>query len=147
MAGFSLAARLEAGHHGSVGRSLRVLVVDDHAPFRRTARQILEQAGFEVVGEATDGAQALDLALALRPDGVLLDVQLPDTDGFQVAAELRRRPDPPVVVLVSSRSRSDYGPLIERSGAAGFLAKGELDGTALRALVSPSRAEPGQSRP
>ena len=72
MAGFSLPARLEAGHHGSVGRSLRVLVVDDHAPFRRTARQILEQAGFEVVGEATDGAQALDLALALRPDGVIV---------------------------------------------------------------------------
>lgn len=120
--------------------SLRVLIVDDHAPFRRTGRQVLQHAGFEVVGEAMDGAQALELAATLRPDVVLLDVQLPDTDGFQVAAEILRRPDPPLVLLVSSRSRSDYGPLIERSGATGFLTKAELTGAAVREIVSPSRS-------
>ena len=67
-----------------------VLIVDDHPSFRATARAVLEAEGFDVVGEARDGAEPVELAAALHPDVVLLDVQLPDSTGFEVAAELSR---------------------------------------------------------
>jgi DNA-binding NarL/FixJ family response regulator len=110
----------------------RVLIVDDHDLFRRAAAKVLTAAGFEVVADTGDGAGALRLARELRPDVVLLDVQLPDTDGFQVALELSRDQAAPAVVLVSSRSRSDYGGLVERSGVRGFIDKAELSGPRLR---------------
>jgi DNA-binding NarL/FixJ family response regulator len=114
-----------------------VLIVDDHPGFRSTARVLLEAEGWEVVGEAADGASALAQARALRPELVLLDVQLPDLDGFEVAARLRSDLNgrAPAVVLTSSRDRSDYGSCIEESGAAGFVPKGELSGAALSALL------------
>ena len=113
----------------------RVLVVDDHPSFRRCAARLLEAEGFEVVGEAGDGASALAGAERLRPELVLLDVQLPDMDGFEVARRLLAdRPALPIV-RVSSRDRSQYGPLIELSGARGFITKGELSGTTLEALL------------
>jgi DNA-binding NarL/FixJ family response regulator len=112
----------------------RVLIVDDHAPFRSIARQILSADGFLIVGEAADGAEAIR-ACELCPDLVLVDVQLPDIDGFAVAAVLATRVDPPAVVLVSSRSRIDYGSRIEDSGARGFIAKAELTGDAVRRLL------------
>ena len=71
----------------------------------------------------------------LHPDLVLLDVQLPDIDGFQVAEQLRRLVDPPAVVLTSSRDRADYGPCINVCGACGFVPKAELSGSVLAALV------------
>jgi DNA-binding NarL/FixJ family response regulator len=112
------------------------LVVDDHPTFRATARALLEAEGFAVIGEAADGAEALAKAAELRPDVVLLDVQLPDLDGFEVARRLgaanRTRP---AVVLTSSRDRDDYGELIDDSGARGFVAKDELSGDALRDLL------------
>jgi DNA-binding NarL/FixJ family response regulator len=111
----------------------RVLIVDDHELFREAARRVLTASGFDVVAGAADGAGALRLARELSPDVVLLDVQLPDTDGFQVARELARDRTPPAVVLVSSRSRSDYGGLVERSGVRGFIDKAELSGPRLRA--------------
>jgi DNA-binding NarL/FixJ family response regulator len=113
--------------------SLRVLIVDDHAAYRDVARQVLATAGFDVVAEAGDGAEAVRLAKELHPDVALVDVQLPDVDGFQVARELARQPDPPAVVLVSSRPRTDYGRLVERSGACGFIYKADLSGPRLRA--------------
>src|ERR1700750_2231397 len=82
--------------------SARVLIVDDHAPFRALARRLLIDDGFDVVGEAADGATAIDAARALRPDVVLLDVQLPDVDGFRVAQALAGASPTPAVVLVSS---------------------------------------------
>ncbi len=112
-----------------------VLIVDDHPSFRTTARALLEDEGFEVVGEAADGEAAIDAAERLRPDVVLLDVQLPDIDGFEVAARLRRNGGSPRVVLVSSRDGSDFGPLVERCGAAGFIPKAELSASALSALI------------
>ena len=116
-------------------RPARVLVVDDSELFRRAARHVLAEAGFDVVADAVDGAAALRLTAQLRPDVVLLDIQLPDADGFQVAAELRRAAEPPAIVFVSSRSRSDYGGMVERSGVRGFLDKAELSGERLRELL------------
>jgi two-component system response regulator EvgA len=112
-----------------------VLVVDDHASFRRCARTLLAAEGFDVVGEAEDGEAGLVLARELEPDLVLLDVQLPDVDGFEVAARLLATNPELKVVLVSSRGRDEYGPLIEASGVRGFISKGDLSGSELERLL------------
>lgn len=112
-----------------------VLIVDDHPSFRASARVLLESEGFQVVGEAVDGASALTEAGRLRPQLVLLDVQLPDIDGFDVAARLTGEDTSPAVILVSSRDSSDFGPLVSRSGARGFVPKAELSGERLAALL------------
>ena len=110
-----------------------IIIVDDHPSFRRCARVLLEEDGFAVVGEAEDGADALQAIDQLHPDVVLLDVQLPDMDGFAVLERLG--PARPQVVLVSSREASDYNGLIRSSGARGFIAKAELTGAAVRFLL------------
>jgi len=112
-----------------------VLIVDDHDGFRESATALLEAEGFAVVGEAADGAAALAAVERLQPDVVLLDVRLPDIDGFVVAERLARVPDPPTVVLISSREAAAYGSRLQRAPARGFLAKRELSGAALAALV------------
>jgi DNA-binding NarL/FixJ family response regulator len=112
-----------------------VLIVDDHDGFRESARALLEAEGFAVVGDAADGAAAMAAAARLRPDVVLLDVQLPDVDGFVVAERLAVGPDPPRVVLISSREAAAYGPRVGAAPVRGFLAKRELSGAALAALV------------
>ena len=112
-----------------------LLIVDDHDGFRESARALLETEGFAVVGDAADGAGALAEAARLRPDVVLLDVQLPDVDGFAVAERLAADPDPPRVVLISSREAAAYGPRMAAAPVCGFLAKRELSGAALAALV------------
>lgn len=113
----------------------RVLVVDDHPSFRRCASALLAAEGFEVVGEAADGESALVAAGRLAPELVLLDVQLPDLDGFEVARRLLAGNPRLSIVLVSSRDRSEYGPLIEASGARGFVSKGDLSGATLEGLL------------
>jgi DNA-binding NarL/FixJ family response regulator len=113
-----------------------VLIVDDHAAFRAAARALLDASGFEVVGEAADGASAVAAVSTLRPDVVLLDIQLPDMDGFAVCARLGANGTEPDVVLVSSRDASDYGCLIRESGARGFIAKADLSGKAVSALLA-----------
>jgi DNA-binding NarL/FixJ family response regulator len=114
---------------------VRVLIVDDHASFRRLASRLLARAGFEVVGEAVDAASAIREAAVLQPDAVLLDVMLPDRSGVDVARELARVPRPPRVVLTSSRSWSDFGSGFEWPLGCAFIAKHKLTGAALAALL------------
>jgi DNA-binding NarL/FixJ family response regulator len=115
---------------------VRVLVVDDHPSFRASARKLLESEGYEVVGEAADGASALAAAERLQPDVVLLDIQLPDLDGFRVARRLADMASPPEVILTSSRDSVDYGPCVEQCGALGFVPKAELSGAVLTTLLA-----------
>ena len=112
-----------------------VLIVDDHATFRTSARLLLESEGFEVVGEAADGGSAIEQTTSLGPDLILLDVQLPDIDGFEVATRVTQNAGAPAVILISSRDGGDFGPLVKASGARGFVAKAELSGESLRALL------------
>jgi DNA-binding NarL/FixJ family response regulator len=114
----------------------RILIVDDHPSFRASARVVLESEGFEVVGEAADGASAISECCRLRPEVVLLDVQLPDTDGFHVCAEIIAHAEPPTVIMTSSRDGSDFGPLVTTSGARGFVPKAELSGERVQELLT-----------
>jgi DNA-binding NarL/FixJ family response regulator len=120
--------------HDRVART--VLIVDDHPSFRASARAVLEADGFEIVGEANDAASALTAAHDLKPDIVLLDVQLPDATGFDVCEFLCGEHPLPEIVLVSSREASDYNGLIQTSHARGFISKADLSGEALRALLA-----------
>jgi DNA-binding NarL/FixJ family response regulator len=112
-----------------------ILIVDDHASFRVQARALLEADGFIVIGEAADGNTGLSAARSLRPDLVLLDIGLPDVEGFEIARALAADGPPPFVVLTSSREASAYGPRLASSRVLGFIAKDELTGAAIRALV------------
>ena len=112
-----------------------VVIVDDHSGFRRMARRILEDAGFDVVGEAGDGETALSLVALLGPQVVLLDIQLPDLDGFRVAQRLADSGSEAVVILTSSRSAADFGARLDRTPAIGFIAKAELSEPAVVRLI------------
>jgi DNA-binding NarL/FixJ family response regulator len=114
---------------------VKVLIVDDHPSFRASARRMLEAEGFEVVAEAADGAEALRAVRDAGPELVLLDVHLPGLDGFDVAARISANGSAPAIVLTSSRDSSDFGSLVPRSGARGFIAKNELSGEALRRIL------------
>jgi DNA-binding NarL/FixJ family response regulator len=115
-----------------------VLIVDDHAAFRSFARRLLEAGGFDVVGEAGDGASALAAFEALGPDLVLLDIVLPDTDGFAIAERLAESHTDAVVVLTSSREETDFGERVQLSPVHGFIHKDDLSGAALAALAKTS---------
>jgi DNA-binding NarL/FixJ family response regulator len=114
---------------------MTVLIVDDHPSFRASARTLLEAEGYKVIGEAENAAEALRSARELEPDLVLLDVQLPDLDGFEVCKQLQVLDHPPMVVLTSSRDCADYGRCVNGCGACGFVPKGDLSGAAIAALL------------
>lgn len=116
-----------------MGTSL--LIVDDHQAFRDFAGSLLDAAGFEVMDGVADGEAALKQVARLRPDVVLVDVELPGIDGFEVAARLSRRDAPPQIVLTSSRAAADFGDQLQRAPVRGFIPKRELSAAALTALV------------
>jgi DNA-binding NarL/FixJ family response regulator len=113
-----------------------VLIVDDHSAFRSAARALLQGAGFEVIGESEDAAGALEAAERLQPTIVLLDIGLPDGDGFEVAERLAQGEDPPMVILISSREVAWYRTRLAVSPARGFIAKGDLSRAAIEALLT-----------
>jgi DNA-binding NarL/FixJ family response regulator len=117
-------------------RRRTILIVDDHPSFLAAARFLLETEGLDIVGVATDGESAVRETLRFSPEIVLLDISLPDMDGFEVASRLRAAGVSSAIVFTSSRDGSDFGSLIVDSGASGFIAKAELSGEALRALVA-----------
>ena len=114
-----------------------LLIVDDHADFRAGVRALLEVGDFHVLGEAADGESAIEAARRLRPQVVLLDIQLPDIDGFAVAERLAAGADPPVVVLTSSRTAEAFRHRLRAARSVrGFVAKAELSGECLSALLA-----------
>ncbi len=119
----------------------KVLLVDDQATFRAVARRMLESDGFVVVGEAADARSAVQAALDLAPDVVLLDVRLPDRSGVETAGLIRRADSPPIVVLTST---ADYAHAVRGCGAQGFIAKAQLSGARLRAAMVGRDREVGQ---
>jgi DNA-binding NarL/FixJ family response regulator len=114
-----------------------LLIVDDHAGFRSSARALLEADGhLVVVGEAGTGIEAITAAHQLRPDIVLLDIALPDIDGFAVCESIvAGETVHPIVVLTSSRSPASYGSRLSASRARGFISKEELTAASLRELT------------
>ena len=127
--------RLEPGSATVRGMGRTVLIVDDHAGFRTAARALLEASGFDVVGEAGDGASALAAVTELQPEIVLLDIQLPDIDGFAVAERLAEDGMPPAIVLTSSRDVTSFRRRLAANPAWSFIAKSELSGETVAAAV------------
>jgi DNA-binding NarL/FixJ family response regulator len=115
-----------------------VVIVDDNDAFRAFTRTLLDRDGYEVVGEAADGASGLDVVRRLRPDVLLLDVQLPDMVGFEVARRLRGEARETAVVITSTRDASDYAGAIAGCGARGFIAKAEICADSLRSILETS---------
>ena len=113
-----------------------VLIVDDHPSFRALVRELLQADGYEVVGEAIDGRAGLDAVVALQPDIVLLDVRLPDMDGFALADRLAARGCTAAVVVTSSSDDPLYPERATSSGARGFIAKHDVCGPALDRLLA-----------
>ena len=117
----------------------RIVIVDDDPSFLATVRLLLEAEGYDVVGEALNGLDGVAAAARLVPDLVLVDVNLPDIDGFEVVERLSHSADAPPAVLTSIRSAGDFGNLIETSRARGFIGKAEISGERLAEILdSPS---------
>jgi DNA-binding NarL/FixJ family response regulator len=113
----------------------RVLIVDDHGGFRAHARRLLECEGYRVIGEAEDCASAVEAAQALQPELALVDIHLPDADGFELTYLLVALADPPTFVLTSSRDGADLAPCVSACGARGFVPKAELSRDAIEELL------------
>jgi DNA-binding NarL/FixJ family response regulator len=112
-----------------------VLIVDDHTEFRRRMRQLLEVEGYEVLGEAADGAAGLEAERELNPDVVLLDVHLPDGLSFDLVPSLTGADDGPQVILISTHDEEAYRAKAHRCGANGFITKDELSGDSIARLL------------
>jgi DNA-binding NarL/FixJ family response regulator len=117
--------------------AVRSLIVDDNAHFLASARDVLEREGIAVVGVASSGAEAARLVDELRPDVTLVDIELGEESGFDVARRLAEAgaPQQATVVLISTYPETDFADLIATSPAAGFIAKSELSGRAIEALL------------
>ena len=118
-----------------------ILIVDDHEAFRTAARALLDGQAFAVIGEASDGDEALAATARLRPDVVLVDIRLPGTDGYEVARGLASGSGAPAVVLISTLDALDVGGRAVASGAHGFITKSKLSGDTLRRLLDDKEGE------
>lgn len=113
-----------------------VLIVDDNPLFLEAAQGLLERDGLRVVGLAATAAQALQQTAELRPDVVLVDLNLGDESGFDIARRLAEHDrGGPAVILISTHAKADFADLIAESRVAGFLSKGELSAHAIRRIV------------
>ena len=113
----------------------RIVVVDDHRPFLDAVSRTLQRAGWAVTSvDDADGVQAV--VAAVRPAVVLLDVQMGDASGFDIARRLVDAPDPPAVLLISARAASSYGDAVATCGARGFLDKLSFTAAAMDDLLA-----------
>jgi DNA-binding NarL/FixJ family response regulator len=119
----------------SDARNLRILIVDDSRHFLNAARGALEQDGITVVGVASTSAEALQLARQLRPDGILVDIDLGDENGLDLAREFASSKAAPVV-LISAYPESELADLIAASPAVGFVSKSQLSASAVSSLIA-----------
>lgn len=115
--------------------AVRVLIVDDQPPFREAARMVVEMSeGFEVAGEAQNGETAVEMAATLKPDLILMDVQMPGVDGLEATRRITDTPDPPKVLVMSTHESGDYSGPAEAAGAIGFVPKSEFSMSVLAAV-------------
>lgn len=114
---------------------MRCVLVDDSVPFLRAAAGLLGRQGIDVVGVARDGAEALARAAELRPDVVLVDIDLGGQSGFEVVGRLARSEPSAALIVISSHSGTDFADLVEQGPAVGFLDKSSLSGDAIRNLL------------
>jgi DNA-binding NarL/FixJ family response regulator len=124
---------LPAGH---TGPAMTLFIVDDHPAFRRAARRTFSAAGFDVIGEADAVQSAREALEGLDPNVALIDVNLPDGKGFEIAEWLRGRENPPIVVMTSDGEAEDLEDLALRSGARAFVEKARLTASALLAALT-----------
>jgi DNA-binding NarL/FixJ family response regulator len=127
----TVAAATHMVHDGAMNETtrvtVRVLIVDDQMPFREASRMVVEMTdGFEVVGEAQSGLEALGIVARLCPDLVLMDIQMPGIDGIETTRRIRALPDPPVVVVMSTHESGDYAGIAIEAGAIGFVPKSQF---------------------
>jgi DNA-binding NarL/FixJ family response regulator len=119
--------------------ALRCLIVDDNALFLESAAALLRREGLDVVGVASNTAQAIQLVSELRPDVTLVDIDLGDEDGLEVARQLSETSAVhSKVILISTHSEDDLGHLIAMTPALGFVPKTRLSAQAIRDLVEPA---------
>ena len=137
----SASTQLNGNRAGKIpGMAERLLIVDDHEPFRSFVASVLDGARFDVVGVAEDGESALDAVDALAPDLVLLDIQLPGIDGFEVAERLAARTGHPEVVLTSTRDAEDFGARLRNAPVRGFIPKHQMSVESIEAVLSAPRS-------
>jgi two-component system, NarL family, invasion response regulator UvrY len=123
---------------------VRVLIVDDQAPFREVARTVVELTdGFEVAGEAEDGEAAVAAALDLRPELVLMDVNLPGIDGLEATRRILREATGVVVLMLSTYEAEEYAPQAAEAGAAAYIPKSEFEPDRLAAAWAEARGGAG----